>query len=244
MVPGLSNFRDCGGLALADRGIMRRGRIFRSAAPGALAPEGARSLAELGIRRVVDLRGRAESAASPRAALEPHGIAVLPTPVEPRTSGQVRAAIADGSASAAGMRALMLEAYRNYVTHHAEAFGEAIVAFVEEPGATLVHCTAGKDRTGFVVALMQRVLGADEADILADYLRTNADWDRASVSGHLPDAPDVLEPILIADADYLAAAFDEIDRQDGSPLAFIGRATRGRVGAAELATFIETGDPA
>lgn len=148
--------------------------------------------------------------------------------------------LADGTATRARLRELMIGAYRAYVTENANAFGAAIEAIVlAESPAVLVHCTAGKDRTGFIVALLQRALAVPEETVIADYLRTNTDWDRASVSSHLPLDHDGVQAILAADADYLAAAFEEIARFDGSAAAFVHRTTGGRVSDHHLSRLVE-----
>jgi protein-tyrosine phosphatase len=117
-----------------------------------------------------------------------------------------------------------------------------LTALLISDGPALVHCTAGKDRTGFVVAVIQSALGASENDIATDYLRTNTDWDRASVSSHLPLDSDVVAPILRADMDYLTAAFKEIARHDRGVHGFIERATQGRVTRAHLDVLLHQGD--
>lgn len=59
MIAGLFNFRDVGGLS-TPTGIVRRNRIFRSAQPGQITPEGAESLRQLGITTMFDLRSTVE----------------------------------------------------------------------------------------------------------------------------------------------------------------------------------------
>ena len=72
---------------------------------------------------------------------------------------------------------------------------------------------------------------------LADYAATNSAWDRASVGDLLAFDPATVEPLLAADPDYLDAAFAEIARIDGSPAAFLARATAGRVAPAAFDTW-------
>jgi protein-tyrosine phosphatase len=223
---------------------MASGRLFRSAAPGRLDPSGAAALRALGLTTIIDLRGVAEAASHPTIAPEDDWLDVVAAPVEPKASAIVRQALVDGSATSAMMRGLMIQSYRAYVTDAANAFGDALNALLTTDEPTLVHCTAGKDRTGFIVALIQTSLGAHEDDVFADYLRTNQDWDRASVAAHLPLESEAIAPILVADADYLAAAFEEIERHDGSIMAFIQRATGGRVTRQHFNGLIEGGQSA
>lgn len=238
-VDGLSNFRDFGGHATADGRRVVSGRLYRSANPASLTPAGMTQLDRLGVRTVIDLRGQDERAKA-LAGFDPRRIALRPAPVEPKTSARLRSMLSQSDVRAAHVREVMIESYRGYVHEAASAFGDAFQHLLaQRDGATLIHCTAGKDRTGFVVAVLQAALGVPRAAILDDYLETNRSWDRASAAGHLPLGSDVLEPVFVADAAYLGAAFEEIERRDGEPVAFIRRATAGRVTPDDLDTLID-----
>lgn len=238
-IDGVSNFRDFGGLKARDGVSVAARRLFRSANPARITPEGAAQLARLGIATIVDLRGVAERTKA-LADLGGAPIAVRATPIEPKTSVKLRAMLSEPGVQAAQIRDLMIDSYRGYVNDAAPAFGAAFHAILAETdGALLVHCTAGKDRTGFVVAVLQAALGVSHDAILADYLATNRHWDRASAAGHVPMESDAVEPVLVADADYLAAAFEEIEKRDGDALAFLHRATEGRVARSHLDALIE-----
>lgn len=237
---GISNFRDFGGLAV-DGGAIVTGRLYRSAAPLGLD---AGSLASLGRRVavIVDLRGTAERGPASHPGFADAGLDVLSVPVEPGTSGPLRALLASGTATARATRDIMIDAYRGFVRDHAGTFGRALMAMAVSPGPVLVHCTAGKDRTGFIVAVLQAALGADEHAILRDYLETNRAWDRASVVGHLPLDDAAVEPVLAADPDYLHAAFEDIRARHGSALGFVAHATRGQLSDAHLDALIDWKD--
>ena len=76
----------------------------------------------------------------------------------------------------------------------------------------LVHCTAGKDRTGIVVAALLRAVGVTRADVLADYLRTEANLTRLWAELHAAGVPDPHNPALIGvQAGALEAVLDEWD---------------------------------
>jgi protein-tyrosine phosphatase len=238
-VDGVSNFRDFGGLTTQGGARIVAGRLFRSANPAGVTAEGKTRLAQLGIATIVDLRGTVER----MKALADFGaapIAIRTTPIEPKTSVRLREHLAVPGVHAGQIRDLMIASYRGYVNDAARAFGAAFHAILAETdGALLVHCTAGKDRTGFVVAVLQAALGVPRDAILADYLATNLHWDRASAAGHVPMESDAVEPVLVADADYLAAAFEEIEKRDGDVLAFLHRATGGRITQRQLDALIE-----
>ncbi len=239
VIDGVSNFRDFGGLTTQDGACLVAGRLYRSANPARITSGGAAQLARLGIGTVVDLRGTVERT----KALADFGaapIAIRATPIEPKTSVRLRETLAEPGASAGQVRDLMIDSYRGYVNDAAPAFGAAFHAILAETdGALLVHCTAGKDRTGFVVAVLQAALGVPRDAIIGDYLATNLHWDRASAVGHVPMESNAVEPVLVADADYLAAAFEEIEKRDGDALAFLHRATGGRIIQRQLDALIE-----
>jgi protein-tyrosine phosphatase len=240
-IAGASNFRDFGRYETARGQPVAAGRLYRSAHLAGLTVDGARALTELGVATVIDLRGVEERRRAPAAFIGVNGVRLVSAPVEPGTSASIAALQRDGALTRAAIRDLMIETYRSFVASEAASFGRALSA-IDEAGdrPLLIHCTAGKDRTGFLVALLHALLGVPRDHILADYDATNIEWDRASVSGLALDS-DVFEPMLVADADYLDAAFAEIERIDGSAEDFLRRATAGRVAPERLHAFLETG---
>lgn len=90
----------------------------------------------------------------------------------------------------------------------------------------VIHCTAGKDRTGFMVAVLLKCLSISNADIYSDYLPSNQYCDQLHLSrqvrallehllGFVPNA-EAVEALSCVSLDYLDAAFDEVERQFGS----------------------------
>ena len=96
----------------------------------------------------------------------------------------------------------MRESYRNYVRHNTHSFRILFGHLLEDRAPLVIHCTAGKDRTGFASALILHALGVPDDIIAEDYLLTNRHYQRdvSSVSD-LPD--DVLDAIGSVDASYL-----------------------------------------
>ena len=217
-VPGTSNFRDFGGSATDSGAAVVSGRLFRSAHLGGVGADGAGRLAALGIATIIDLRGTAERAAAPAAFAAAHGIDVVSAPIEPASSPLIRALLTEVRAGAAEIRDIMIDSYRGFAGPEAPRFGRALAALAENCEAPLViHCTAGKDRTGFLVAIVQALLGVPRETILAGYEATNRAWDRApSAAIPLPLDPAAREALLTADRDYLEAAFATIAARHGS----------------------------
>lgn len=117
-------------------------------------------------------------------------------------------------------RRLMTGIYRSFVTDsdaHA-AVGTALTAVASSTHAVLVHCSAGKDRTGWIVALVQAICSVPADQILQEYLlSTRAAADLAASMPVIPGVDAALwDAVLTVHPEYLAAAQDEVDRSFGS----------------------------
>lgn len=179
---GAWNFRD-----VAETAGHRPGLLFRSSELSALDDAGRRTLTELGITDVADLRSPAEVARRGGGAV-PEGVAVHNLPFPEVTHSH------DGSPAEAphesSWNKMMTEyseeepavAARRWMTAEYERFptlGGArravrqIITMLAAERPVLVHCFAGKDRTGFAVAVALEAAGVSSDQILADYLRSN-----------------------------------------------------------------------
>jgi protein-tyrosine phosphatase len=168
---GTLNFRDLGGYPTRQGGSVRWGRAFRSDSLSRLSASDWERFAALGIRTIVDLRRPAEIEAAPTRLPDGLGVKVVrpaatdPPPNDPELLGLVlsgRRKRVDTEEVCAVYCALA----RDY----ARAFGATLATLAQ--GSCLpavVHCTAGKDRTGLAAALLLLVLGVDEEVVLDDY---------------------------------------------------------------------------
>ena len=203
---GASNFRDLGGYPTADGRIVRWRRIFRSNHLGHLTPADIDVVRGLGVRSAFDFRGRDERAA---AACGVADITVHSLPIEPTVVAALRARLAAGSLSADDAIEIMRESYRNYVRLNTHSFRELFAHLLDDHAPLVIHCTAGKDRTGFACALVLHALGVPEEFIAEDYLLTNRFYRRDPSAGtDLPD--DVRQAIGSVEASFLTAGFDAI----------------------------------
>jgi protein-tyrosine phosphatase len=155
-LPGTYNVRDAGGYPTVDGGTMRRGLLIRADGLAGLDDTGRALLAELGVRTVIDLREEAE--------VEVAQDALGDLPVRYRhlpAFGGMRGDQRPGS---------LAEVYHLMVGACGQALA-AVLAALAEPDAlpAVVHCTAGKDRTGVVVGLVHALIGVGAADLEADY---------------------------------------------------------------------------
>ncbi|MDF1777116.1 MAG: tyrosine-protein phosphatase [Rhizobiaceae bacterium] len=236
LLPSLPNLRDLGGHHTRDGRQVRRNRFFRSPRLTDMTAADRQWLSDRDIAMFVDFRGVQERAVAPLdlpAALLPLRISLS---IEPGVGPLLRAVEAKAPASDADVHAIMVELYTNYVRRHGAIFAEFLRLVAEEKNrATVFHCSAGKDRTGFAAALLLTILDVPQETIMEDYLRTNDDWvPPADIQHGVPAA--YRSALLGVRAAYLDAAFAELDRNHGGAEAFAAAALGGQ---AQLMAFRE-----
>ena len=210
---GASNFRDLGGYPARNGSRIRWRQIFRSNHLGHLTDSDIEVVRGLGVRSAFDFRGSVERAEALCGLAE---ITVHSLPIEPTVVATLRAIRAAGTTiSSAEAQEVMRDSYRNYVRHSTPSFRALFAHLLEDRAPLVIHCTAGKDRTGFACALILHALGVPDDLIAQDYLLTNRLYRRdPSASGDLPD--DVRQVLGSVEASFLAAAFDAIDADYGN----------------------------
>jgi protein-tyrosine phosphatase len=229
---GAANVRDIGGYRTMYGLEVARWRLFRGDALNQLSGSDVERLDRLGLRTVVDLRTPGEVLLAGPDRL-PRGINVVSLPVGGGDLGSLYELIAGGdherqrSELGDGRAAeFMVEINRGFVTdpRHREAFGAAL-RLMSTPGRLplLYHCSGGKDRAGWMTAIVLTALGVPREIVLRDYLLSN-DLHRTGytklrfdlVKTGMVDDPELLRPILEQSPTYLGAAFEEADRRYGS----------------------------
>ena len=124
----------------------------------------------LGVKSAFDFRGVEERSG---AACVVEEIAVHSLPIEPTVVAALRAKLQARALSSADALEIMRESYRGYVRLNTHSFRELFAHLLDDSAPLVIHCTAGKDRTGFACALMLHALGVPEEVISEDYLLTN-----------------------------------------------------------------------
>ncbi len=224
----IHNFRDFGGYATPG-GRVKTGLLFRSAHYADATQADLDAFKAMGMTAIVDLRRPDERVrfATRRhpecgAALIAYGVPSLEKEA-PHLSY-----LRDENVSEATISARMTAIYHElpYEDGHIEVFGKAFAALPDLQSPIVMHCHAGKDRTGLIVAFIQHALGVSEADILTDYLATNT---KSRIEERLPhliqtfkdnhgvEAPaHLMRHIWKVEKGYLDAALAEITARDGS----------------------------
>jgi len=211
-VPGTYNFRDVGGLP-ARTGVVRGGVLYRSDGLFRLGDDGRAELRDLGVGIVIDLRDDNEARAMPDD-LDGLDVEVLRLPVF------------EGSGASQGMAGISLEAlYDRIVTQHASVVVSALREIASAGDrSVIVHCTAGKDRTGVVVALALLAVGVDREAVVDDYAQTESnlagEWLEgmvAVVSKYgVPDTPELRTLMGGSPREAIEGVLDTIERAHGS----------------------------
>jgi protein-tyrosine phosphatase len=179
---GAVNVRDLGGLSTSDGGVTRYGRIFRSDnLQGLTDKDVSRLVGELKLRHVIDLRSNAEVALEGPGPLTTvpevthHHLTLFPeagrhTDVEADTIDGERVLPWHERQLDEDLR--MTGFYYGYLRDRPDAVVAALRAMALNDGAAVVHCAAGKDRTGVLSALALEVAGVTRESIVADYVAT------------------------------------------------------------------------
>lgn len=169
LLDGCVNFRDVGGYRTATGEIVRWRRLFRSDDLDELSPHDVEVLCDdLGVRTVVDLRAEHELRADARHPLG-HGRVELVA--APFVTDDVPQEPPDGSLGLARRYVVLLE-------QGGAGVRSVFDAVASSPGGVVVHCAAGKDRTGLTVAAVLGAVGVVEEDIATDYALTTHNLDR------------------------------------------------------------------
>jgi protein-tyrosine phosphatase len=229
---GAVNVRDIGGYRSAYGLEVIRGWLFRGDSLSQLTGADTERLDRLRLRTVIDFRTSGEVLLNGPDRL-PDGLDVTHLPVSGGDLGSIyeliasgdhdrqRRALGDGRAAS-----FMAEMNRTFVTdrRQREAFGTALQLLCA-PGRLplLYHCTSGKDRSGWMTAIVLTAVGVPRELVLRDYLLSN-DMHRTGytklrydlVKTGIVRDPELLRPILEQSATYLGAAFEEADRRYGS----------------------------
>ena len=225
------NFRDFGGYATESGGRVVEGKLFRSANLSRLSDEDLSSIADMDIGLVVDLRYRPERERQPSRFWEGGPGALFEfTPVEGSVVHKVaphEAFMKEGLQTANDARTHMLEGYRKRPHDPGfKAIARKTLHHMAETGdGVLVHCAAGKDRTGTLCALVLHILGVDADTIMEDFMATMSAVDvDALLDMALPVMSErygraldkeAVRPMFGVEEGYLRAALEAMGNVDG-----------------------------
>ena len=220
---GVPNFRDYGDYPLAGGGRLARNRLFRSSQHRDATPGDLTAIDALGLAAIIDLRGERERVSAPCRRGAAFAAELLFEPDE--TAGLApHIAAAKQADDGAGAFQAMQDGYREMPFRPVllRIVARYFDALARVDGPTLIHCAAGKDRTGLAVALLHTLMGVHRDDVIADYMLTNQagliEWMAAArgktFGNKLSDA--MVNAIMSVHPAYLDAAFAGIAERCGS----------------------------
>jgi protein-tyrosine phosphatase len=230
---GVGNFRDFGGYAARGGRRLRRGRLYRSAHHAQATDADLEAIAGLGLAAIVDLRRGEERERMPSRRHEGFAGLVIENPTNEATSDPWIEFMKRSDASADAFRGYLMNYMRAapFEARHVDLFSRYFHALADIDGPILIHCAAGKDRTGLLAALTHRLVGVAEDDIFEDYLLTNT---AARIEERMHLVADVIKEhtgraptdaavraAMAVEAGYLTSAFDAINAAHGDVVAYL-----------------------
>jgi protein-tyrosine phosphatase len=226
----IHNFRDCGGYVTTDGRHTLKGRLYRSGTLDDVRAADLRTLQTYHLKTIVDLRApREKKQGMPRL----DGVLRIDVPIEfeNRVREKVQPLMTKRGAEGEVID-ILKQMYRDLADEAWPQAGE-LFKILLNPDAypVLIHCRAGKDRTGFMCALVHQAVGVERAAIFQDYCETNNHF--GLVSPRMERFMKImslgklqLENVrasLSAREEYLQAAFDQIDQQHGGMTAYLAK---------------------
>jgi protein-tyrosine phosphatase len=226
------NFRDLGGLRTTDGRTVKWGRIFRSDNLAKLGAKEFGKFNDLHIQSVYDMRTNQEIEG--REDQLPSNVKYIHAPVVKDNEGQIaqlRKQVIGGKISEAEAQNQTAGFYRDAVTVNLNSLRAVIEHIIESNEPVLYHCSAGKDRTGIVSALILSILRVDRQTLVNEYLMSNF-YRRMKTEKMLGKAKfariikpkmdlKAIEVFMTVDKEFIDATFDEIDKKYGGIAPFI-----------------------
>jgi protein-tyrosine phosphatase len=234
-IRGAPNFRELGGLVSRDGRKVGRGLIYRSGHLFELSAGEQTLIAATGLKLVCDLRSRKERETQPARWAPDHAPRELHLDVNADVRAHnegLRHRLRDDP-TPRGARQLMIAIYRSMPQACARSLALMFTELLSNQDSLpmLINCAAGKDRTGFVCALLLHALEVSQEQIVADYLLSLQRCDRARLDAQLLDLMRdrlgveleiaTIEALNGVDSAYLAAAWESLDRHYGGADAYL-----------------------
>ncbi len=219
---GTVNFRDVGGYQVNEHQQVAWNRIFRSGHLNKLSKSERNYFKSLSIRSIVDFRGQTMSKRFPDKVADTENVQFTSLPIESKglEMRKVGMKILKNDLADFDARSILNRSYKEFILIHTKEAKRVLDIFLNTEGSVLIHCTAGKDRTGFFIALLLRILGVPLDVIRKDFIASNfyrkKENDRLYNNAKaFADAAPLL-PLINVQAEYLETAFNTIDREFGS----------------------------
>lgn len=223
---GVKNFRDLGGYQTADGKSVRWGVLYRSDGLHKLTSADLRKLSQLNLNKIVDFRSAFEKEIQPDRLPEELLSRIVEIPILDNSTQAFQGSRDELARNLKKIDAVQFMTHANieFASRFTSEMKQFINVLMSSNGRpVLFHCTAGKDRTGFAAAILLRTLGVPHDVVIEDYLLTNR-YFYSSYRWRLillrvlrgRQFANVVKNFMLAQTDFLAAAFEAIDRDHAS----------------------------
>lgn len=232
---GVENFRDFGDYA-AGAGRLKKRVLFRAAHQALATDEDLEAMAALGLVTIVDLRRPNERERDPSRRWNGFAAQVIDNDLGVTGEDPWHTFLRESDLSVGSIQAYMDEYYRRapFKERHIDLFRRYFQALAQARGPVLIHCAAGKDRTGILAALTHHIAGVADDDVIDDYLLTNdpGRFERRgptfmdniqALTGRRPTEA-AMRAAMGVEARYLAAALAAMKEEFGSIDGYLERA--------------------
>jgi protein-tyrosine phosphatase len=239
-IPGSLNFRDFGGYETESGRKIKTGKLFRCGMLTGIGESGRDEFAGLDIGVICDLRRDDEVEGAPTPDDAPFNCRVH-IPIAPGSSPDLRASFSNPDMTTQHRIDFMRNITCEIARDHTAEYKALVKELLETDRGFLLHCTAGKDRTGFGAAVILSALGVAEDHIFDDYLLTNTARElflamkprfEENYGGIVTDAD--LEAVAGVQRDYLAAAMNTIHEHFGDMNGYLEEVGLGQPEITEL----------
>ena len=223
-IEGGVNFRDFGGYPTVAGGRVVEGKLFRCGTLSNMTPTGLATFDGLDIRHICDLRRPDERADDP-TPLPPENPRRTLVPIDPGSAPSIRQSLRSRPPNEDQRINFMVAINEDLVRDHAKNYREVLTALLDtRDGGFLVHCTAGKDRTGLAAAMILLSLGVNRDNVEEDYLLTNSVIDFEGFIlprirqryGSSNAEIEMIKAVAGVRVEYLRAAFRVMEKMHGS----------------------------
>ncbi len=223
----IKNYRDLGGVKTVDGREIKPHMLIRGTALLAPGPISIAALKDCyNLKTIIDLRTIKERQEKPDVDIE--GVEILHMPIINEATAGISHEKKVRSMESLLMMPSMTELYISMVTKDSLENLVKVLKFIltlpEEKFAVVFHCTAGKDRTGIVAALLLSFLGVDRATVIQDYMLTNKNLQFKANMAYLGllltkgnhKLAHKIKHCLMAEPDFIKASLNRLEKDFGS----------------------------